>query len=82
MFLLQFFDTSRVLDSSCLIKFKAQLILIQILDFILIAETFEKMEKTASRLALTDYLVSLLKITPTDLIDKIVYLIQGKLYPD
>jgi DNA ligase-1 len=80
--LLQFFDTSRVLDSSCLIKFKAQLILIQILDFILIAETFEKMEKTASRLALTDYLVSLLKITPTDLIDKIVYLIQGKLYPD
>jgi DNA ligase-1 len=82
MFLLQFFDTSRVLDISCLIKFKAQLILIQILDFILIAETFEKMEKTASRLALTDYLVSLLKITSTDLIDKIVYLIQGKLYPD
>jgi DNA ligase-1 len=81
-FLLQLFDTSRVLDISCLIKFKAQLILIQILDFILIAETFEKMEKTASRLALTDYLVSLLKITSTDLIDKIVYLIQGKLYPD
>jgi DNA ligase-1 len=52
------------------------------LDFILIAETFEKMEKTASRLALTDYLVSLLKITPSDLIDKVVYLIQGKLYPD
>jgi DNA ligase 1 len=40
------------------------------------------MEKTASRLALTDYLVSLLKITPSDLIDKVVYLIQGKLYPD
>ena len=40
------------------------------------------MEKTASRLALTDYLVSLLKITPADLIDKVVYLIQGKLYPD
>jgi DNA ligase 1 len=52
------------------------------LDFILIAETFEKMEKTASRLALTDYLVSLLKITPSDLIDKVVYLIQGKLYAD
>jgi DNA ligase 1 len=52
------------------------------LDFTLIAETFEKMEKTASRLALTDYLVSLLKITPADLIDKVVYLIQGKLYPD
>jgi DNA ligase-1 len=52
------------------------------LDFILIAETFEKMEKTASRLALTDYLVSLLKLTPIDVIDKVVYLIQGKLYPD
>jgi DNA ligase 1 len=52
------------------------------LDFTLIAETFEKMENTASRLALTDYLVSLLKITPSDLIDKVVYLIQGKLYPD
>ena len=40
------------------------------------------MEKTASRLALTDYLVSLLKLTPIDVIDKVVYLIQGKLYPD
>jgi len=48
----------------------------------LVAETFEKMETTASRLALTDHLVSLLKITPVDLIDKVVYLIQGKLYPD
>jgi DNA ligase 1 len=52
------------------------------LDFTLVAETFEKMETTASRLALTDHLVSLLKITPVDLIDKVVYLIQGKLYPD
>ena len=48
----------------------------------MVAETFEKMETTASRLALTDHLVSLLKITPVDLIDKVVYLIQGKLYPD
>ncbi len=48
----------------------------------MIAETFEKMESTASRLALTDHLVSLLKITPVDIIDKVVYLIQGKLYPD
>src|SRR5919106_3338342 len=56
--------------------------LIQILDFTLIAETFEKMETTTSRLALTDHLVSLLKITPAELIDKVIYLIQGKLYPD
>ena len=40
------------------------------------------MENTASRLALTDHLVSLFKITCPDLIDKVVYLIQGKLYPD
>jgi DNA ligase-1 len=40
------------------------------------------MEQTSSRLALTDYLVSLLKITPPDIIDKVIYLIQGKLYPD
>src|ERR687889_1617205 len=40
------------------------------------------METTSSRLALTDHLVSLLKITPVELIDKVVYLIQGKLYPD
>jgi DNA ligase 1 len=52
------------------------------LDFTLIAETFEKMETTTSRLALTDHLVSLLKITPLELIDKVIYLIQGKLYPD
>jgi DNA ligase-1 len=52
------------------------------LDFTLIAETFENMETTSSRLALTDHLVSLLKITPVELIDKVIYLIQGKLYPD
>jgi DNA ligase-1 len=31
---------------------------------------------------LTDYLVCLLKNTPSNIIDKVVYLIQGKLYPD
>jgi DNA ligase-1 len=40
------------------------------------------MEKTSSRLALTDYMVALFKQTPSDVIDKTVYLIQGKLYPD
>jgi DNA ligase 1 len=52
------------------------------LNFSLIVDTFEQMEQTSSRLALTDYLVSLLKITPPDIIDKVIYLIQGKLYPD
>jgi DNA ligase-1 len=40
------------------------------------------MEQTSSRIALTEYLVALLKKTPPDIIDKVTYLIQGKLYPD
>ena len=40
------------------------------------------MEQTTSRLILTDYLVSLFKKTPAKIIDKTVYLIQGKLHPD
>ncbi len=40
------------------------------------------MEQTASRLILTNYLVSLFKNTPAKIIDKVVYLIQGKLHPD
>jgi DNA ligase-1 len=52
------------------------------LDFSDLVDTFEKMEQTTSRLLLTDHLVSLLKKTPPSDIDKIVYLIQGRLYPD
>src|SRR6188472_3176202 len=40
------------------------------------------MEATKSRLALTDYLVSLIHNTPSTIIDKVIYLIQGKLRPD
>jgi DNA ligase-1 len=40
------------------------------------------METTTSRLSLTDHLVELLKITPTEEIEKVIYLIQGKLRPD
>ncbi len=52
------------------------------MDFKPVIETFEQMEQTSSRLALTDHLVALLKKTPPGIIDKVVYLIQGKLYPD
>ncbi len=48
----------------------------------LIADGYEKIEATAKRLEMTDLLVKLLKQTPKDLIDKVVYLTQGKLYPD
>jgi DNA ligase-1 len=50
--------------------------------FSVLAEIFEKMEKTPKRLELTDYLVDLFKNTPPELISKVVYLIQGKLRPD
>ncbi|MEP0824480.1 MAG: ATP-dependent DNA ligase [Nitrososphaera sp.] len=52
------------------------------MDFKPLIETFQQMEQTSSRLALTDYLVDLLKKTPPEIIDKMTYLIQGKLYPD
>lgn len=40
------------------------------------------MGQTSSRIALTQYLVDLFKQTPRDLLGKVTYLIQGKLYPD
>ncbi|HJS83233.1 MAG TPA: ATP-dependent DNA ligase [Nitrososphaera sp.] len=52
------------------------------MDFSLLVETFQQMGQTSSRIALTDYLVALFAKTPHDLIDKVTYLIQGKLYPD
>jgi len=52
------------------------------MKFSIIVDTFEKMENTTKRLELTQYLVDLFKNTPSDLISKVVYLIQGKLRPD
>jgi len=47
-----------------------------------IADAYKKIEATTKRLEMTEYLVDLLKQTPKELIDKVVYLTQGKLYPD
>jgi len=52
------------------------------LKYSLIADAYEKIEATTKRLEMTDYLVELLQQTPKELIDKVVYLTQGKLYPD
>jgi len=49
--------------------------------FLDLAETFEKMEKTSSRIELTNYLVDILNKTSVQSIDKLIYLIQGKLGP-
>jgi DNA ligase-1 len=52
------------------------------LQYAEIAEAYEKIEATTKRLEMTDLLVNLLKNTPKQVIDKVVYLTQGKLYPD
>jgi DNA ligase-1 len=53
-----------------------------VLNYAEIADAYEKIEATAKRLEMTDLLVNFLKNTPKDLIDKVVYLTQGKIYPD
>ncbi len=52
------------------------------MDYLVIADEYEKIEATTKRLEMTDLLVGLLKNTPTEVISKVVYLTQGKLYPD
>ncbi len=47
-----------------------------------IVKVYEEIEATTKRLEMTDYLVNLFLNTPKELIDKVVYLTQGKLYPD
>src|SRR5438270_11330360 len=45
-------------------------------------ETYQKIEATTKRLEITTLLVSVLKETSSEIIDNVVYLTQGKLYPD
>ncbi len=47
-----------------------------------IVETYAKIEATTKRLEITRLLVELIDDTPQPIIDKVVYLTQGKLYPD
>lgn len=47
-----------------------------------IADAYERIEATTKRLEMTDLLVDLLKNTPRDVIDKVAYLTQGRIYPD
>ena len=52
------------------------------MEFKILADVFKKLELTSSRTQLTYYLVSLFRKTPPEVIDKVIYLIQGKLWPD
>jgi len=53
-----------------------------VLQYSLIADAYEKIEATTKRLEMTDLLVDILKKTPKEIIDKVVYLTQGRIYPD
>jgi DNA ligase-1 len=52
------------------------------LKFDKLADIFEKIEATTKRLEITDLLANLLKETPREVVDQVIYLSQGKLYPD
>lgn len=52
------------------------------MNYSLVSDAYEKIEATTKRLEMTDLLVNLLKQTPKEELSKIVYLTQGKLYPD
>jgi len=52
------------------------------LRYSFVADAYQKIENTTKRIEMTNYLVDLLKETPRDVIDLVVYLTQGKLYPD
>ena len=47
-----------------------------------LVQAYENISKTTKRLEITKLLVDLVKQTPPATLDKVVYLTQGKLYPD
>jgi DNA ligase-1 len=47
-----------------------------------LADAYAQIEQTSSRLGMTDLLAALLRQTPRKELDRVVYLTQGKLYPD
>lgn len=47
-----------------------------------LCEYYSKIEATAKRLEMIDLLTNLFEETPTQIIDKVIYLTQGKLHPD
>jgi len=55
---------------------------VYLLKYAVIADSYARIEATTKRLEMTDFLVDLLKKTPTQIIDKVAYLTQGRLYPD
>lgn len=52
------------------------------MDFLTIAREFDALESTSKRLELTDIIVRILKAIPKHMIDKVVYLMLGKVRPE
>jgi len=52
------------------------------MKYFILADAYEKIEATTKRLEIRDLLAELFRKTPKDVVEKIVYLTQGKLYPD
>ena len=52
------------------------------MPFKILADILEKLERTTSRTQMILYLVELFKKTPPETIDKVIYILQGKLWPD
>jgi len=52
------------------------------MQFARVVDVYEKIEATTKRLEMTELLVGLLRDTPRDDLDKVVYLTRGRVYPD
>ena len=52
------------------------------MKFVELANAFEQIDATTKRLEITDLLVDLIRKTPKEEIRRVVYLLEGKLYPD
>src|SRR5213594_4104046 len=52
------------------------------MQFARVVDAYEKIEATTKRLEMTELLVDLLRETPKEDLDKVVYLTQGRIHPD
>ncbi|NHI93204.1 MAG: ATP-dependent DNA ligase [Candidatus Lokiarchaeota archaeon] len=52
------------------------------MDYSDLAELYEKLAGTTKRLEMIDILVAFFQKTPSNIIDKVIYLTQGKLFPE
>src|SRR3989338_8950320 len=51
------------------------------MEYIILAETYEKLEKISSKLQKTEILADLFKKTPADKLPKVVLMVMGRVFP-